>query len=227
MVFREIEHSCRVGRERPGGFKLETGELEYPQGRQAAFVLAAHQRVEHRRSDVAGDFAIRVCLPRHRTGKRRDRALAVGARHGDGSRAPLRRRLGEQLDIADHLYPGDGCAPHARLRWGHSGTDSNEVDSGEAFLAERSAIGRDARERAPQIGEARRRRARIGDAHVCTAARQPLRHRQACVTQTEHQHLSARETHRSFKVDRPNSTSIMVMIQNRTTTCDSFQPESS
>ena len=32
---------------------------------------------------------------------------------------------------------------------------------------------------------------------------------------------------RSFKVDKPNNTSIMLMIQNRTTTCDSFHPPSS
>ena len=36
-----------------------------------------------------------------------------------------------------------------------------------------------------------------------------------------------RAFHLSFSVDRPNSTSMMVMIQKRTTTCVSFQPCSS
>ena len=143
------------------------------------------------------------------------------------AKSSARRAVSPSLNAMAQASIGDGCAPHARLRERHSGTDSDEIDSGEGFLAERSAIGRDARERAPQVCEARRRRARVRDAHVCAAARQPLRHRQARVTQTEHQRLSARESHRSFKVDRPNSTRIIVMIQNLTTTCDSFQPESS
>ena len=32
---------------------------------------------------------------------------------------------------------------------------------------------------------------------------------------------------RNFNVDNPNNTNIMVMIQNRITTCDSFHPPSS
>ena len=40
-------------------------------------------------------------------------------------------------------------------------------------------------------------------------------------------HVGHVRAHRSFRVDRPISTSIMVMTQKRTTTCVSFQPDSS
>ena len=57
-----------------------------------------------------------------------------------------------------------------------------------------------------------------------TSTRLPLqRHRRGLLEQREGRFAH----HRSFSVDRPNSTSIMVMIQKRTTTCDSFQPSSS
>src|SRR6266542_4425956 len=218
MVFGDVKDRGGVGGKRVRRLELEARELQHPQARGPSQVLAAHERIEHRRADIAGDLAVGPRGFRHRAGKRRDGALAVGARHRDYPRLPARHRLREQLDIAEHFDTGDHRSPHAGLRERHSGADSDEIDSGETFLAERAAIGRDARERPPQIREPRRRGARVRDAHDRPAAREPLRHRQARVTQTEHQRLSARETHRSFKVDRPNSTSIMVMIQKRTTT---------
>src|SRR6266568_676709 len=218
MVFGDVEDRSGVGGKRVRRLELEARELQHPQPRGPSQLLAAHERIEHRRADIAGDLAVGPRGFRHRAGKRRDGALAVGARHRDDPRSPARHRLREQLDIAEHFDTGNHRSPHAGLRERHSGADSDEIDSGEALLAERAAIGRDARERPPQIREPRRRGARVRDAHDRPAAREPLRHRQARVTQTEHQRLSARETHRSFKVDRPNSTSIMVMIQKRTTT---------
>src|SRR6266568_322664 len=181
MVFGDVKDRGGGGK-RVCRLELEARELQHPQARGPSQLLAAHERIEHRRADIAGDLAVGPRGFRHRAGKRRDGALAVGARHRDDPRSPARHRLREQLDIAEHFDTGNHRSPHAGLR------------------------------------EPRRRGARVRDAHDRPAAREPLRHRQARVTQTEHQRLSARETHRSFKVDRPNSTSIMVMIQKRTTT---------
>ena len=143
--------------------------------------------------------------------------LAVGARHRDDPRA-LAQRLREQFDIADGTRPGGERTLHVRLGERQAGADRDQVDAVETFLPERAARGGNRRQRAAQRRELRRLGARVGDAHARAAAREPLRHRQSRVTQAEHQRLSARETHRSFNVERPNSTSIMVMIQKRTTT---------
>ena len=73
-----------------------------------------------------------------------------------------------------------------------------------------------------------RRRAAVDHAQVRATQGAPACHRQARFTQADHQHtFSGQGAHLSFRVDRPNSTSMMVMIQNRTTTWVSFQPPSS
>ncbi len=87
-------------------------------------------------------------------------------------------------------------------------------------------------------------RARVGHAQVEALDGQPARHREAAVAESEHERAGGRSlraarcgasllgaarrgAHRSFSVESPTSTSIMLMIQNRTTTCVSFQPDSS
>jgi len=67
--------------------------------------------------------------------------------------------------------------------------------------------------------------------------REPAYARQSRFTQPKNEHvaafpfiahlLSASSRYRSLRVDNPNSTSIIVMIQKRTTTWFSFQPLSS
>ena len=128
------------------------------------------------------------------------------------------RRLGEQFDIANHAHPRVHRATHQRFGERHAGTDRNEVDAREALVPKRAASRGNTGQRLPQGADLRRHRTRVGDAHVRTAACEPLRHRQSRVTQAQHQRLSASEIHRSFNVERPKSTSIMVMIQKRTTT---------
>ena len=82
----------------------------------------------------------------------------------------------------------------------------------------------------------------VGDAHLAAFALDPARHREPGVAEPQDQHAPARQRrrcrarqqlerrfahHLSLRVDRPKSTSIMVMIQKRTTTWLSFQPSSS
>ena len=72
----------------------------------------------------------------------------------------------------------------------------------------------------------RRRIARIGNRQAGALAFQPAQRRETGITQPQHQYLFVFECqcHLSFSVDSPSSTSIMVIIQKRTTTCVSFQP---
>src|SRR5712692_5249840 len=146
MVFGDVEDRGGIGGKRAGRLQLEAGKLQHPEARGPSQVLAAHERIEHRRADIACDLAVGPRGFRHRAGKRRDGALAVGARDRDDSRAPVRHRLREQLDIADHARAGGERALHVRIGKRHAGTDRDQIDPREARLLERTAIGRDARE---------------------------------------------------------------------------------
>ena len=90
----------------------------------------------------------------------------------------------------------------------------------------------------------RRLGARVGHAQFEPAHGQPAGHRETAVAESEDECAGGRSlraarcgasllgaarrgAHRSFSVDKPTSTSIMLMIQNRTTTCVSFQPDNS
>jgi hypothetical protein len=146
-----------------------------------------------------------------------EKGYSGGARYRDDPLAPA-DSLREQFDVTEHAGAGSERALHVRLGEGQAGADRDQVHALETFLPQRTARGGNRRERAAQGRKPRRLGARIGDANARAAAHQPLCHRQSRVAQAEHQRLSARETHRSFNVESPNSTSIMVMIQKRTTT---------
>ena len=82
--------------------------------------------------------------------------------------------------------------------------------------------------------QGRRRRSRIGGTHARATRREPTNTRKPRVTQAENQDALALpfmghlrfswRVQRSFNVDNPKRTSIIVMIQKRTTTWFSFQP---
>ena len=65
----------------------------------------------------------------------------------------------------------------------------------------------------------------ISNAQRRAATMQPLRHCEAGLSQPENKNVFTVVIHqRNFKVDKPNNTSIIEIIQNRTTTWVSFQP---
>jgi hypothetical protein len=167
-------------------------------------------------------------------GQRRHRALAVGPGHREHRRAVV---PGEELDVAEHGNPARQRRAHDRAVERQAGTDAQQVDALQERLGERSGV-KLARER----GAPRRVGAGVGNAHRRAFARREARHRKAGVAEAEHEQALAAQGrrrgdgqqreerlahHLSFSVDRPNSTSIMVMIQKRTTTWLSFQPSSS
>jgi len=56
----------------------------------------------------------------------------------------------------------------------------------------------------------------------------PTDHGQSRVTKTQYQYVEISQyvhDHRNFNVDKPTKHNNMVMIQNLTTTCVSFQPD--
>ncbi len=88
--------------------------------------------------------------------------------------------------------------------------------------------------------------ARVGNAHGGTIQAAPARHRQPRFTEAQHQHMRFLQlakhfdsrlsrfcvdgyapVQRNLSDDSPISTSSMVMIQKRTVTCVSFQPDNS
>lgn len=81
-----------------------------------------------------------------------------------------------------------------------------------------------------KASQSRRSWSGIGNANTSTRAGGPPDDRQSGVTKAKNQNFLAMPVHLyldfylSFNVDNPNSTSIIVMIQNLTTTWFSFQP---
>jgi hypothetical protein len=167
-------------------------------------------------------------------GERRHRALAVRA--GDAEH----RRLvvpGEQLDVAEHRDVLRHGLTEDFFFQGKARADAHHVDIVEQARSEGPGV-----QIAREVLGPRRRLPAVGDAHLAALARGPARHRKPGVAQAEDEHAPADQRrrrragkvpegglahHRSLSVDRPKSTSIMVMIQKRTTTWLSFQPSSS
>ena len=136
-----------------------------------------------------------------------------------------------------------GCAACATAgsRDRHAGADRDQVDAARK-LSRRNAprasrgtsrqLARRAAQRARRRLRACRRRARRAPrraaasapstGRVIIRARAPVRVSFRASSASAHSRQSSSQ--RSFSVDSPNSTSIIVMIQNRTTTWFSFQP---
>ena len=205
--------------------------------------MPLRERLERRRADVSGCFAIDAGRAQQVPRKRGHRRLAVrpGDRQHLGARtiAHLPR---EQLDIAQHRHRARERFAHDRLFERKSGADAQQIDSLQQRCAERS---RDDFDAPSEIARARRRDTRVRDSGHPALRAHPTRDGQSGVSEPEHEHALAEERHGlgsrqglegrlahhsrhlSFSVESPNSTSIIVMIQKRTTTWLSFQPSSS
>ena len=167
-------------------------------------------------------------------GERGHGAFAIGAGHRQylGPVLP-----GEELDVAQHRNPPSSGFHDQRLAQRQAGAHAHHIRRVEQAQVERSAM-----QLARVVGRARWGGAGVGDARLAALPLHPAGDRESGVAEPEHQHAQAakrprrgsleqRESglahHLSLSVDSPNSTSIMVMIQKRTTTWLSFQPSSS
>src|SRR5256885_3151018 len=160
-------------------------------------------------------------------GERRHGRLAVGS--GDREHAALLPHMpGKKLDVADDRDVQLQCFLHQGVGERESGTEAQQVDTLQQRRAERAGM-----QLAREIISSRRQFARVGDAHRAALMFYPARDREPGVAEAEHKNPPARESdrlgsrqqveeglshHRSLRVESPNRTSIMVMIQKRTTT---------
>jgi hypothetical protein len=231
MILRKVQHRRRVRLERPGSLELVARQLEHPGGGRRG---PPQRRLQHRRRDVAGHFGVDSRALQEMPGERSHGGLAVGAGNGKDLRFVL---PGKQFDIADHRDAlGDRCLDY-RVFERQARTDAHQVDAVEQRRSELPGV-----QFAGEILFPGRCGSRVRRTHPAALALDPARNRQAGVAQAEHQHAPALQRHGrgpgqqregrlahhlSLSVDRPNSTSIMVMIQKRTTTWLSFQPSSS
>ena len=208
-------------------FELETGEFDHPDLRQGARIQCIHQGIERRRRDIAAGDRRHAGAIQQMGGQRRGRRLAVAAGDGDDLRARclLADAGGEQLDFRDYRHVNRS---DRRRRLRHARRQRDEVDAGKGRRGKRPGNHFGRRRDTGQPFQVRRVAARIGDTDERALAMQPLGHRQPGLAESDYQNAFALEFHqRNFKVDSPISTSMMVMIQKRTTTCVSFQPDCS
>src|SRR2546423_919841 len=163
-----------------------------------------------------------------------DGALAVGAGDGEHRRPVM---PGEELDVAEHRNAAGERLDDERIAEREAGADAHQIDRREQRVAEGTEM-----DVAGELGEPRRLGPGVGDANARAMALGVARYRKTGIAEAEDQQappgegegLGPRQQaddalahHRSLSVERPKSTSIMVMIQKRTTTWLSFQPSSS
>ena len=135
----------------------------------------------------------------------------------------------EQLDLGDQRHTARHRSLNRRRVDRYAGRNGDQVEVGKRFRGKAAGKQLGFRHRRTQHVDIGRRRPAVDDAHAGALARKPARHRQPGFTEADDEDAFAGEVHdqRIFSVDRPTSTSMMVMIQKRTTTWVSFQPPSS
>jgi hypothetical protein len=185
---------------------VSSWKLESSSTQRSGFpgILAAHQCVEDGGSDVPGDLAVAPRGPSHRSDQRGHGGLPVGAGNRDDPRA-LAHRLREQFGIAEHARSGREGTLHVRLGEGQTGADRDQVHAVETLPPKRAARGGNRRKRGSECRELRRLGARVGDTHVRSDSREPLRHRQTRVWSRAPAPFCPQNSH-NFNVERPNST---------------------
>ena len=156
----------------------------------------------------------------HARDQARHRALAVRA--GD---ADHRRRGGarEQLDVSQHLDAAAARLGDDGLLRRHPRREQHLRGAVEERCIERPETQIDALGQTAELGETRRRRARIGRRGGNIVPREIAQARGPRFSQAHHD----RAFHRIFNVARPVSISKKLMIQKRTITLGSLHPLSS
>jgi hypothetical protein len=244
VILGQIQDRRGIGSEALGQRELEAGQLQHPDLGQALGVrdLAAldqpgSQHIQRCRRNVAGNRHSQAGMRAKVADQPRGGGLAVGA--GDGCQAgriPLlaqhRQRLREELDLAgDRQAAGErrGMKVRAFADFDRQArTPGHHVGVVQQRFVQGTADEAGGRHVVLQSGQLRRQVSGIGDGHPCAAKRRPTGHRQARLAQSDDQHMTSGQieelqlfghrVHRSFSDDRPNSTSIIVTIQKRTTT---------
>ena len=241
VVFAEVEHGAGRGLKVIDPIELKARQLQHPDRWQARTCGAFAPGVEQIGANVARHDHVLTRGLEQPGGQCRDRGFAIGAGDGQHLRGIARLGLGlaqgvdKQTQLgADPQTRFNGCTPHRRH---FSGGQTRAFEDGTDALAGQHGgieFTRDElrlRCMGVQIGQARWFSAGVHHPHPSALRAAPTRHGQARLAQAQHQHGlvlqggGLRGVHRSFKVDRPIRHSSMVMIQKRTTTWVSFQPD--
>ena len=198
MVLGDVEHSGRGRLEIRHALELEARQLDHPHLRELPAIELFRQRLQQRRSDVAGHSRLFPGALDQLAGQRRHRRLAVGA----GDRQHRRRvvaiglqvgqRLGKQLQFAGNADPalagrGDH-AGHLQRREARTAEHRLRARAFEQRRIERAADEPGLRQVLAQLRQLRRLLAGVGDGQPGAAARDPARHGVAGRAEAQHQH---------------------------------------
>jgi hypothetical protein len=247
VILGHVEHHGRRGLEALHPVELKTRQLQHPDPRQCVGGEPIGQGVEQGRADIAGHGHVPADAAQQMAGERGGGGFAVGAGDGQHGRV-VGPRLGEgaqgvskqvQLAAHRHAHGGRGVAQRRQLRGGDAraarhqrpGRARKEIGVERDATQQRAARGH----RLQRLG-LRRLGARVGHGHARASRVQPARQRPPRGTEPQHEHIALAHTgqqvvgpdgrvHRSLRVDRPMRHNSMVMIQKRTTTCVSRQPD--
>jgi len=149
------------------------------------------QRVQQRRADIAGDGDAPAGALDQQAGHAGRRRLAVGAGDGEhGGRVAMLglqcgQRIGKQVQLAPHCgavrVDGRQACVQRRQAWALQ----HRVEARHHL---RSQLAGDELRRLAQCCALRRLLSRVPHGHLRAEARAPTRHRQAGVTQAQHEH---------------------------------------
>ena len=216
--------------------QLKARQLQHPHLRQVAVLFA--QGVQQCGADVASHRHFAACASHQQTGEAGDRGFAVGT--GDGQHLwlialrlfQMTQCVGKQTEFGTH--------PQATRLGGHP--DWCHLGRGESWALEHGphrmvfqqifceglCFDLDWQTFCLQGGQAWRLVAVVNHRHLGSLQDAPTHHGQAGVTQAQYQDVMVLQhghVQRNFRVDKPTKHNNMVMIQKRTTTWVSFQPD--
>ena len=241
VVFAQVEHGAGTGLKILDPIELKARQLQHPDRWQARTCGALAPGVEQIGANVARHDHVLTRGLKQPGGQGRDRGFAIGAGDGQHLRCIARLGLGlaqrvdKQTQFGAHPQACfNRCTPHRRhFGRGQARAFEHRADALRGQQAGVECASDELRLRCMgvQIGQAWWLSAGVHHPHPSALLAAPARHGQARLAQAQHQHGlvlqggGVRGVHRSFKVDRPIRHSSMVMIQKRTTTWVSFQPD--
>ena len=223
VVFADVEHGRHFGVELIGGFQLETRQLHHVQ------LDVVAEQVQRRRTEVAADGNTFARRSRHLADQRGDGAFRVGTADGDDRRLRVTR---EQLDVAGQFHATGGGGLQGRGRQRQAGAHVELVGTAQEFDVQLATTHFHVRIVTLERGQFRWIFPRIGHGKRHAPVRQEANQGHAALAEADNDAEVVRSDQRhsfylSFRVARPTSTRITVMIQKRTITRGSGQPLSS
>ncbi|RMM43280.1 hypothetical protein ALQ77_05336 [Pseudomonas corrugata] len=223
VVFADVQHSRHFGAEMIGGLKLEARQLHHVQ----LDVIA--EQVQRRRSEVTADGNPLAGGRGHFAHQGGHGTFRIGPADGNDRRLGITR---EQLDITGQFHATGSSGLQGRRRQGQAGAYVELVGAAQELDVQLATSHVHLRIVTTQRGQLGRILPRIGHGKRHAPARQEANQGHAALAEADNDAEVVRSDqghsfYLSFRVARPISTRITVMIQKRTITRGSGQPLSS